>query len=239
MINSGCALITGAAKRVGREIALHLASLGYDIAIHYNNSSKDASELKKLIQDRYSVKCEIFKFNLFDYQNVFTLIDRVKENFENLNVLINSASVFERAYTSGTDTDLFDSQMNINFKSPYFLTKRFAEICKHGNIINIIDTKISKTQHQYSAYILSKKMLGEFTLLAAKEYAPNIRVNGICPGLVLPDESGNQKINNLIRQIPMGNTGSPANIVSGIEFILSNSFITGHNLFIDGGEHLL
>ncbi|NEQ17402.1 MAG: SDR family NAD(P)-dependent oxidoreductase [Moorea sp. SIO3E2] len=175
------ALVTGGTKRIGKAIALDLAKHGYDLAIHYNSSRQDAEILGKQIQslDR---NCRFYQADLTCDQDMLNLLPRVKADVPELDVLVNNASIFEPATLKETELDLFDSHFAVNFKAPYFFTRDFARLYQKGNIINIIDTRINKNDFSYSAYTLAKKALANLTEMAAWELAPNIRVNGICPG---------------------------------------------------------
>lgn len=138
-----------------------------------------------------------------------------------------------------TDPDLFDRHMQINFKTPFFLSQDFARICKKGLIINMLDTKIHKTLIEYFVYTLSKKVLFEFTQMAAKELGPDIRVNGIAPGLILPAAGMSEKeFEEMGERIPLKQTGSPQDIVQAVGFFMENDFISGEVISVDGGEHL-
>ena len=232
------ALVTGGAKRIGKAIALSLADRGINIALHYHTSKKDAEKLQKEIESK-SVVCGLFQCDLQDMHQVENLIPKVFEKFPDTNLLINSASIFKRAGLMDSDTDLFDQHMNIHLKAPFFLTQHFARYCSRGHVINLLDTKISRVLIQYFAYTLSKKALADFTRMAAKELGPNIRVNGVCPGLILPSADMSQE--EFIHQgdhLPLKQTGNPEHIVSAIQFLLDNPFVTGEILLVDGGEHL-
>ena len=232
------ALITGAAKRIGSEIAIELAKSGYDIALHYNSSEQEALQTQKRIRET-GVECRLFKGDLKDKVYLSELIKAVYSSFPNLSALINNASIFKRDSISDTKLELFEELIDVNLKAPYFLIKEFASVCGSGNIINITDTKITTNQNVYAAYILTRKALADLTKIAAVEFAPRIRVNGICPGLILPatDES-DEYIERLEKKILLQRKGSPKNISSTVKFLLENDFITGEILKIDGGESL-
>ncbi|MBN1968504.1 MAG: SDR family oxidoreductase [Candidatus Delongbacteria bacterium] len=232
------ALITGAAKRLGKEMALFLAKQGWNIAIHYNNSKYDAEKVMLSCKD-FGVDSDIFKSDLLEYKNSAELIDSVSKRFPDLSILINSASVFLRNPLLNTDYEQFEQNFNINFTSPYFLSKEFAKKVSSGNIINILDTKIAFSHHVYSSYSLSKKVFGEFTRMAALELAPHIRVNGIAPGVILPPEGKDEEyLNRLINNVPLKKRGYPINILKTLDFLLDNDFITGQIIFVDGGENI-
>ncbi|MCK5759896.1 MAG: SDR family oxidoreductase [Candidatus Delongbacteria bacterium] len=232
-------LITGAAKRIGAEIAIELARSGYDIALHYNFSEEEALEAQSMIR-KIGVDCRLFKGDLKDKVYLSELIKAVYSSFPNLSVLINNASIFKRASILDTKFELFEELVDVNLKAPYFLIKEFASVCESGNIINILDTKITKNQNVYAAYILTKKALSELTKIAAVEFAPRIRVNGICPGLILPAINESEEyIERLEKKILLQRRGDPKNISSTVKFLLENDFITGEIIQVDGGESLI
>jgi pteridine reductase len=235
---NGTALVTGAAKRLGRAIALGLAENGYNIALHFSSSKADAAETAAEIKER-GQECELFSCDLSRMNKVAELIPAVFKSFPDCNVLINSASVFNQQRFLETEESFFDQTFAINFKAPFFLSRDFAKHCRQGQIINLLDTKISKTSREFFVYTLTKKLLADFTELAAKELAPGIRVNGVCPGLILPPPGqGDDYLLEKSKSIPLQRQGDPDSVVSAILFLLKNQFITGEWIFVDGGEHL-
>jgi NAD(P)-dependent dehydrogenase (short-subunit alcohol dehydrogenase family) len=147
--------------------------------------------------------------------------------------------VYDAAPIAETTPDLFAKQFKVNFEAPYFLTQAFAKNGGTGCVINIIDNKVAFNQYQYSAYLLSKKALAEFTKLAAIELAPQVRVNGIAPGVILPAGSRTSDyIQWRVQGIPVKQQGSTENISQAVSYILNNPFVNGQILFVDGGESL-
>jgi NAD(P)-dependent dehydrogenase (short-subunit alcohol dehydrogenase family) len=138
-----------------------------------------------------------------------------------------------------TSEEVLEKQFKVNLMTPYFLTKAFAKQCKTGSVINIIDNKIAFNQYQYSAYLLSKKSLAEFTKLAALELAPAVRVNALAPGVVLPaSERSQDYIDWRVSGIPVQKQGTTENITQALYYLLDNDFICGQILTVDGGESL-
>jgi len=241
-VQNNAALITGGAKRIGREIALMLASKGFDIAISYNTSKSEAKKLAMEIAKKYQVKCAIFAADLRDSKQAKKLIKEVLEVFPHLNLLINNASIFDKSkFIEGSEKELFDN-LNIHFISPLILAKEFAKkAAKNSQIINIIDKNIVRYDTQYFYYLLSKKALGELTKMLALQLAPNIRVNGVAPGFILePVDNGisQQQRESILQKIPLKTKGNPQNICGAVEFLLLNNFVNGQILFIDGGASL-
>ncbi len=235
----GTVLITGAAKRLGRAMALHLAKMGFSIALHFHSSRKEAIFLQKQIQENGG-SCTLFFCDLENENAVEYLISKVSKKHPDLCVLVNNASIFEQAALKKTTSAFFDRHFKINFKAPYLLTRDFARFVKSGQVIQILDTKITKNLFAYSAYTLSKKALAEFTKMAALELAPQIRVNGIAPGLILlPKGKDENDLHALVEKIPLKKKGSEKVVMQALEFLIENEYITGQILFVDGGQHLL
>ncbi len=242
--SKGTALITGGAVRVGKEIALHLAKQGYDIALHYHTSKTDAKQVEKEIR-RLGRECNIFEYNLGNINEVHTLAREVNKTCNNWNVLVNNASVFERFSFLETDEDIFNRHFNINFKAPFFLAREFSRAMynkknQNANIINITDTHITHTHSPFFAYLLSKKALFEFTQLAAAELGPSIRVNAIAPGIMVPsDVWGEGYIQEKKKKLPLKKNAAVGDLNRTISYILDNEYITGECFFVDGGERLI
>ncbi|MCD6354524.1 MAG: SDR family oxidoreductase [Prolixibacteraceae bacterium] len=234
------ALITGASKRIGRALSEHLAAKGWNIVIHFNSSEKPAKELEELLRGRYpNQQFYRVKANLQSVKKVEKLIPKVVSEFGNLHLLVNNASVFDSGYIVETELDLFDAQMNVNLKSPFFLMRDFAAYCEAGKIINFVDTRVTSNKTNFAAYSLSKKGLWEATKMAALEFGPKIRVNAIAPGVTLaPEDKDENYLQQLAQQIPMKKPGGVKPILKSVDFILENDHLTGQLLFADGGENL-
>lgn len=234
------ALITGGSDRIGKAVAIHLAKQGYHLVLHYNSAKEKAENLQMHIESTYKVKVELLQNN-FLKENDF---DRIFEDFKKKNitieVLVNCASDFIPSSFNERGSELFDKEMTINLKIPYLLTKAFARVFGKGNIINFVDTKVAKNKTVHLDYILSKKLLKDFTKISAVELAPNIRVNAIAPGLILPPEGKDESyLLNLAKDIPLKTIGNLDEILKAFQFILDSYFFTGQILYIDGGEHLV
>jgi NAD(P)-dependent dehydrogenase (short-subunit alcohol dehydrogenase family) len=242
---SGTALITGGAKRLGASIATHLAKMGYNIIIHYNNSAKSAQNLQEKIIQNYQVDCQIIKADLSDSNQAYNLTKQISKDHKDWNLLVNNASIFEKNdFLNGGIKEL-KANFDIHLFAPALLTEGLALHCQKrkipGNVINMIDKNIVRYQTKYFPYILSKKSLAEFTKMAALELAPNIRVNGIAPGFILnsiDEKNAYKQTKELISKIPLRKQGSENDIITAIEFLLKSEFVTGQILFIDGGANL-
>lgn len=234
------ALITGAAKRIGKALSEHLAQQGWNIAIHCNASDTEAIVLREALAQTYpNQRFTVFRADLNRTEDIEALIPQVVQELGNLRLLINNASVFDPAYLLETTTEFLDHQMNVNFRAPFMLTRNFAQQVKQGLIVNVTDTRIVTNQSNFAAYSISKKALWEMTKMAALEFGPEIRVNAIAPGLTLPPEGkGTDYLLNLAGQIAMKRPGGVDPILKSLDYILNNDYLTGQLLFCDGGENL-
>ena len=234
------ALITGGAIRLGLAFSRYLASIGYNIALHYNGSAKEASSAKETIE-KLGVSCTLFQADLTSVDPT-SLISEVVDKYPNTSVLVNSASVYDAASIANTNFEILKRQFTVNIFAPFMLTKAFAEFCSEnadikGQVINILDNKIAFQQFSYAAYLLSKKSLADFTRIAAIEYAPNIRINAIAPGVILPgDQRTSDYLAWRVEGIPLKTQGEVEHLIKAMQYIINNDFITGQILVVDGGE---
>lgn len=234
------ALITGASKRIGRVLAENLAENGWNVIIHYNFSDAEALELSRLLKERFPDQgFWTVEANLANMSEVESLIPQLVSEIGEFQLLINNASVFDSGYIKETDHQLYAEQMDVNLRAPFFLMRDFALLCKRGNIINFTDTRITTNKSNYAAYSLSKKALWEATKMAAVEFAPDIRVNAIAPGVTLaPEEKNDEYLWELAKNIPMKEPVGLEPVLKSMEYILNNHHLTGQLLFADGGENL-
>ena len=242
---STAALVTGGATRLGLEFAKALAHAGYDIALHYHHSVEAAEAAVEEITT-IGVACHSFQSDLSG-KNPEQLIDTVVATFPHCRVLVNSASAYEAGSIAETDMTLLQHQFAVNFFAPFALTQAFAkhivvfsgecDTTPKGTVINILDNKIAFQQSSYAAYLLSKKSLAEFTQLAAMEYAPSLRINGIAPGVVMPgDQRTDDYIDWRVQGIPIKRQGEAKHLIKALYYLLDNDFVTGQILTVDGGE---
>ena len=234
------ALITGGSDRIGKAVAIHLAKQGYHLVLHYNSAKEKAENLQMHIESTYKVKVELLQNNFLKENDFDHIFEDFKKKNITIEVLVNCASDFIPSSFNERGSELFDKEMTINLKIPYLLTKAFARVFGKGNIINFVDTKVAKNKTVHLDYILSKKLLKDFTKISAVELAPNIRVNAIAPGLILPPEGKDESyLLNLAKDIPLKTIGNLDEILKAFQFILDSYFFTGQILYIDGGEHLV
>jgi pteridine reductase len=229
-------LITGAARRIGRALAEGFAAAGYDIGLHYSVSSEEAEALQQALQKQGTV-CHLFQADLRELKTIAPLMQQVQQYLPHTSVLINNASTFPRLSFKDTTPEKLEDIFAINFKAPFFTTQAFAATFSEGVVINMLDVAVDTNRTPYFAYLLAKKALREFTLMAAKDLAPGIRVNGILPGLILPS-GGLRDIDSYEQSLPMKKRATPADIVQAALMLVEQPYHVGQCVYVDGGESL-
>ena len=232
------ALITGAGRRLGRAIALALAAEGVNIMIHYPEPDEEVNDLGQEITGMgvksWSVKADFEKPD--EYNN---LIERALEDAGSLDILINNASIFLPDTLKKIDFESMAKHMYINTWVPLVLSRHFAEKVGQGNIINMLDSRITGYDWSHVAYILSKQALAMLTRMTALEFAPKITVNGVAPGLILPPPGRDEAYLDLLKDsLPLKKHGQAADISETIIYLLKADFVTGQIIYVDGGRHL-
>lgn len=235
----GAALVTGAGRRLGKAMALHLASQGYDLVLHYRNSKEECEALVPTIES-FGGQAVCLQADLNEPTQAQPLIEKAFEAFSNLNLLVNNASIFYPKSFLDTDMETFDAFFNVHVKSPFFLMQHFAKHCQQGHIVNLLDTDVTKELVTYFPYLLSKKTLTDLTLMGARALGPQTRVNAIAPGYVLPPEGENEdRKKRLEETLPLRAVGDPTKIQQALQSLLALDYSTGQILYIDGGQHLI
>lgn len=258
--DKGYALVTGAAIRVGRIIAIYLAKKGYDIIVHYNTSHKQSLALKAELETQYHVKVLLTQANFNNYSDIESLIPTLVVKNPNIKItqLINSASGFAIDSLDAFDNNDWESNFNSNLKAPYLLGASFAEYVKGNaapqqrkggsecttfanyNIINIVDSWTKENGDRFLSYNLAKHALTKLTKAMALKYAPYIRVNGIAPGLTMkPDQMPEERFAEMYLKTPLQRAVDPEDIAQSAYFMINNKSMTGNILTVDGGKSLL
>ena len=235
------ALITGSGHRLGREIAVNLGMQGYFVAIHYNSSSSRAEETLDILK-KLEVPAMRFQADLTEEDQIKRLFDRIKATGHTLKVLVNSAGVMIHRDIFSTEVDDWDLTMDLNLRAVWLCSSlAYHHMKEHGgNIINISDSGAGRMWTGYPAYSISKAAVEVLTQLLAKSFTPNIRVNAIAPGLILPsNEFPADKWENLVNKLPLKKQGNVEQINEGINFLIQNEYITGQTIVIDGGYQLV
>ena len=242
-MNKQVVLITGAARRVGAEIARLLHSHGLNILIHYNTSETAAQQLAAELNQQRTDSAAIVKADLNDFENYQKLILQSHKIWQRLDILINNASRFYPTPVGTVNEQQWQDLFASNLQAPFFLSQAAAPFLKNqqGCIINIADIHANKPLKSYPIYCMAKAGLVMMTKALAKELAPEIRVNAIAPGAVLwPEETNelDQKAkDNIIAQTLLKRPGSPQDIAKAVWFLINDApYITGQVLAVDGGR---
>jgi NAD(P)-dependent dehydrogenase (short-subunit alcohol dehydrogenase family) len=235
-------LITGAAKRIGRQLAVDLANDGHDIAIHCNTSRGEAEDVANAVRQA-GRRTVVVQGDLADPASPQRLIDEASAALGVVTVLVNNASIFEPDDVGGLTLDSWTRHTDTNLRAPIMLAQAFARqlpATQHGNIINIIDQRVWKLNPRFFSYTMSKAGLWTATRTLAQALAPRIRVNAIGPGPALPSARMDQsEFDKQARLTLLGRGTSPVEISEAAKFILSQPSLTGQMIALDGGQHLV
>jgi pteridine reductase len=236
------ALVTGAARRVGRAIALAIAGRGADVVIHYKSSAAEAHETVEAVV-RLGRRASAIQADLAEPDQVEMLADRAVQAFGKIDVLVNSAAIFRRTPLEQLTVQDWEQFLRVNLTGPFFLARRLGLLMRQqgaGKIINIADVAGIKPWADFLPYSISKGMLITMTQGLAKALAPEVQVNAIVPGTVLPAEDyGEKERESIVRGTPLKRIGDPADIAQAVLFLIEGSdFITGQAVVVDGGRSI-
>ena len=234
------ALITGAARRIGRETAQALAEQGANLVLHYNHSAGEIRELAKEVE-RLGVRAWLAQADFRRPDEYGTLLERARELAGRVDILINNASIFPAERLETLTWSELSANVEVNAWVPLVLSRHFAAGLNRarGSIVNLHDTHLEGFDFEHAGYILSKHMLATLTRMLALELAPGITVNAVAPGLILPPPGADASyLTNHARQLPLQRHGGPRDIAEAIVFLVRNDFITGQVIYVDGGRHL-
>ena len=235
------ALVTGAARRIGRAIALALVEAGYALAIHANRAAADAERLRGEIASKGGTAA-VVTGDLSDAAAVARLVPAAVAAVGPLTLLVNNAAMFESDEIGALDAALWDRQFAVNLRAPVFLAEAFAAQARPGtdaSIVNILDQRVLRPTPHFVSYALAKSALHDATLMLAQGLAPNVRVNAVAPGPTVA--SSRQQPEDFAAQsaaLPLARGPAPAEIAAAVVFLASARSVTGQTLAVDGGQHI-
>jgi pteridine reductase len=233
------ALVTGAARRIGRAVSMALASSGANVVIHYSHSAPDAEALAADAA-RLGVRAFSLQADLADPEEAEALLARATECAGRIDLLVNNASVFEPETLETASLDGLVRSVKVNAWAPFVLTRALARQFGHGKVVNLLDTRVAGLDLAHVGYILGKQLLAVITRMTAVAFAPGLAVNAVAPGLILPPPGQDEAyLARLAQDVPLKRHGGPGDVARAVLFLLESEFITGQVVYLDGGRHLL
>jgi pteridine reductase len=238
-----CALVTGAARRIGAAIAGRLHAEGANVAIHYRQSKAEAGEFCARLNAVRADSARLFQADLNVSNELDKLVDSVVEWSGHLDVLVNNASSFYPTPLGQITEESWSDLVGSNLKAPLFLSQAAAPHLQtsHGNIINIVDIHAHRPLRDHSVYGVAKAGLVMLTRSLAKDLAPDVRVNGVAPGAISWPENGmsDSVKQDILSQVPLQRTGAPEDIAGCVVYLARDAgYVTGQIIAVDGGRSL-
>ncbi len=232
------ALVTGAAKRIGRAIAMALAQSGVHVVVHYNRSAPDALALCEELQ-RLGVSAWAIGGDLMDAAQTARVFQEAVAQAGPIDLLVNNASIFERDTLWQATEESIAKNVRIHAVAPLILSRELAKQQRVAHVVNLLDTRVAVYDREHASYDLSKSMLLTLTRMLALELAPNVAVNAVAPGSILPPPGMSEAyLAKLAHANPQDRIGTPEDIADAVLFLLRSRFITGQVIYVDGGIHM-
>ena len=233
------ALVTGAAKRIGRAVAVRLANEGADVVVHYHTSAAEARDAVAEIE-KLGRKSVALQGDLCNVAEIRRLVQQSVERFGRLDILVNSAANFLHSQLADVSEKVWDTAIDTNLKAPFFCAQAAAPLLKktNGVIINFADIGGILPWPGYIPHCASKAGVIMLTKCLAKALAPEVRVNAIAPGTITMSEDPSEWETDFIRRAPLHRTGTPEDVADAVSFLIHSNFLTGQTLVLDGGRTL-
>ena len=232
------ALVTGAAKRLGRDLALALAAEGARVVVHYNTSASEAEDTARQLRAK-DTQAWTLQADLSDARQVEVLFPRAVEMAGPMDILVNNASIFPKSRLETLTPEELHESLGINTLAPLVLSRAFAAQRREGSILHLLDARMMDHDAGHAAYHLSKRMLFTLMRMMALEFAPLVRVNAVAPGLVLPPPGETEEyLKRLEHTNPLQTHGDSADVTEAALYLLRSRFVTGQVIFVDGGRHM-
>jgi pteridine reductase len=237
-------LITGAAKRVGAQVARTLHGAGYDVALHYRHSRAEMDALIAELESARPGSTLTVQAELADIDLLGDIVEKCTSRFGRLDALVNNASAFFPTPVGEATAKHWDELFASNARAPFFLSQAAAPalMVARGCIVNIVDIYAERALAKHPIYTMAKAALAAMTRSLARELAPEVRVNGVAPGAILWPDNGATYTNQdeLLARTPLKRTGTPEEIAKAVLFLIRDAtFTTGEILKIDGGRSLV
>jgi NAD(P)-dependent dehydrogenase (short-subunit alcohol dehydrogenase family) len=233
-------LVTGSARRVGRELALAVARAGAEVVLHHAHSDIEAEQTAEEVRS-FGVKCAVLKADLTDLDQAQELISRTSQS-KPLFAIVNNAAVYDPLMWGEVTIDNWQAHLNLNLGSPFFLAQAFSRSLLpdgKGRIVNILDWRALRPGADHLPYMISKSGLVALTRSLAIALAPRITVNGIALGAILPPSDGAFSP-NILKLIPSNRWAMVDEVSETLLFLLTGpEYITGEIIHVDGGRHLI
>jgi pteridine reductase len=232
------ALVTGAGQRVGQAIALALGAEGMQVAVHYRESRAGAEHTAAEIANSGG-RAVLLSADLASRDEARALVDRAITELGGLDLLVASAASFERIAIDDVDDAAWDRSLDLNLGSPFALVHRAVPALRasRGAVVFITCSSATVPMRNYLPYVVSKGALKHLMKTLALELAPEVRVNAVAPGTVMPPPSYDEAaVERLARAIPLARVGTPQDIARAVVYLASSPFVTGHELSVDGGR---
>lgn len=239
------ALVTGSTRRIGRSIAMALAEKGVNIVIHARRKTQEAEELCNQIRTM-SVHCILSTHDLRDTDNTSSWFEETIQKMARetggdgtIDILVNSACEYhEDSYQNITPSSL-NTAMAVQVLSPLAMMHSMRKHVSTGSVVNILDTRFSSRDPLHTSYHLAKRSLHCMSCDMAAEYAPQIRVNAVAPGIILPPAGkGEEWLKHMASTNPMQRHGRPEDVSEAVLYLIQADFVTGQVIYVDGGRHL-
>lgn len=237
----GAALVTGAARRIGRALALEAADAGYDVAVHHLQSADEAHAVCAEIEAR-GRRAVSLSADLRSGDETAALAGQAIAALGPVTLLVNNASLFEDDRVGDLTVDGFDHHLEVNLRAPVLLAQAFAALLpedREGLVVNLLDQRVWKPTPHFFSYSLSKAALWSATQTLAQALAPRIRVNGIGPGPTLPSiHQSAADFEAEARAVPLQARATPEDIAQALRYLIDARRVTGQMIAVDGGQHL-
>jgi pteridine reductase len=232
--------VTGAGTRLGKAIAVALGSAGMQVAVHYHTHRQGAQDTARQIEASGG-RAHLCPADLSRRQDARALVDSAISALGGLDLLVSSAGNFEGVPLGEISDDDWDRSLGLDLASPFAMAQRAISALResHGSMVFITCSSVVCPFPGYLPYVVAKAGLFQLMRALALQLAPEVRVNAVAPGLVLPpDEMDPRRVETLVGRLPLQRAGSPADVVRAVIYLASSPFVTGEQLLVDGGRSL-